>query len=56
MSLWNVYEYRIVDLYMGRSPGQIGEGYEGGEGRHEEGVSRVTHLAFGLHPRCSVYN
>ena len=41
---------------MGKSLRQIGEGYEGGEGRHEEGVSRVTHLAFGLHPRCSVYD
>ena len=35
---------------------QIGEGYEGGERRHEEGVSRVTHLALGLHPKCSVYD
>ena len=41
---------------MGKSLGQIGEGYEDGEGRHEEGVSRVAHLAFGLHLRCSVYD
>ena len=55
-SLWDVYEYRIVDVYMGKSLGQIGEGYEDGQGRHEEGVSRVAHLAFGLHLRCSVYD
>ena len=45
-----------MNIYMEKGLEQIGEVYEGGEGRHEEGVSRVTHLTFELHPRCSAYD
>ena len=51
--LWSAYECRIVGIYIGKSLGQMGRRYEGGEGGHEERMSKMTHLADRLHTKCS---